>query len=59
MDLAKVDEVWLALDQAKTFLMREGHKVAESPLDCMGCYTLYLVERGQGAYRNRIKEVSK
>lgn len=53
VDLAKEDEVWVALQAARQALLRSGHRPAYQPLDCYDCYVLGLLEAGIKAYRAR------
>ena len=51
--LEEVDEVWLALDQMEISLTRSGHQPQETILNCMDCYTLFLVRNAKKVYRER------
>lgn len=56
LDLKEVDEVWLALEQAASWFISNGHHPTEyeiQKLDCSGCYCLGLVTRGMEAYKTR------
>lgn len=50
-----VDEVWLALQEAKSAFIRDGHAPSISIDACQSCHALFLVQRAIQLYpRTRI-----
>lgn len=54
--LSEVDEVWLALNEAKGYLHTQGHKPNEFTQDCSGCRIAHLVQNGIDVYLKRMKK---
>ena len=52
VDLTQEDEVYTALEAARQFLIGE-HRPRNIPLDCRGCFVLWIVEGGITAYMRR------
>lgn len=60
LDFEKEDEVWIALEQARAFMITNGYppnKLFQPDPINMGDYTLWLIERAMDAYRARVKEI--
>lgn len=51
--LSEIDEVHLALEAAKEFLLATHHPNEFAQGNCTGCYTLFLIENGLEVYRTR------
>lgn len=56
VDLAKEDEVWLALVLVGDFFKSEHHKANENSRGCSGCRVYGFVERGKAAYIERLSK---
>lgn len=53
VDPLKDDEVWIALDYAKAYLIREGAKAIPSGVNSMQNQCLWLIENAMRVYKHR------